>query len=273
MAFSDDLQYRLENMAIYFQGGVRRSVLIFAGVTLVALVPVYFLGKFASGLYAYTYLDTANFIQNPQKKIYDYEIGKTNISELANGEKVLYVAINNKKNIDVGYFPWNYSTVVLDDKDQVIAPKQIFNSYLLPNDNKYIVVTAPSNAAKLQIEEEAGTVKQTYNPNANPLQSNPNIEVFSEKVSVDKQTNTMTVSCTLRNVDRRYVETVDLVYLVRNSQEEIIFAGKGSFNGFATGTDREFSVNNLPLPKDQTPRQVNVLWSVNYLDSNVLKLN
>ena len=272
MAFSEDLQYKLENLSIYFQGGVRRSIIIAAGVSIVLLAPMYFAGKLIANMYANSYLELNSFAIKPVKNIYDYEIGKTNKATVKNGEVILYAAINNKKNIDVGYFPWNYSITVLDDQGNVITPKRTYSSYLLPNDNKYLIVSGPATAANLQIQEEPGTVKVNYNPNANPLQSIPSVTQEKERVVVEKD-GTMTVTGVLRNLDRRRLEQVDVVFLVRNSEEEIVYAGSGSFNGFVQGTDREFNVRNLSLPKDSDPVTVNILWSTNYLNPQNLKIN
>jgi hypothetical protein len=273
MGFSDDLQYRLENISIYFQGGVRRSVLIATGVVLVLLTPAFFTGKFISSVYANSYLELKEFAVQPVKTIYDYEIGKTNKTMLLDGNSVLYLAVNNKKNIDVGYYPWNYSVEILDDQGNIITSKQSFSSYLLPNDNKYLVVNAPGNATEMRVLEEPGTIKQNYNPNANPLQSIPNIETDREVVTVDKVNQNMTVYGVLRNRDRRTIRRLDVVYLVRNIEEQVIFAGTASFNNFIRETDREFNITNLPLPQGSEPSKLSILWSVNYLDPNNLSIN
>ncbi len=257
---------------MYFQGGVRRSIIIFAIILLICIFPVYYLGKFASGLSAKSYLNLNSFAVDPKIQTYDYEIGKTQRAELKDGTSVLYAAIRNKKNRDVGFSPWNYSIQILDKDGAVITPKEVFSSYLLPDDNKYIVVQSPTNGVDMQIIEEVGTQKLNYNPNANPLLTVPNVTVQNNQVQVDAQSQTMTVSALLRNEDKRTVETIEVTYFVRDTQGSILFIGTSSFNGFGAGTERDFKIKNLPLPTNGTPRSVDVRWSVNYLRAGTIKL-
>jgi hypothetical protein len=111
-----------------------------------------------------------------------------------------------------------------------------------------------------------------YNPNANPLLTVPNITVQNNRVTVNPATKTMSISSVLRNEDKRFISKVDVWYFVRDSQESILYVGTSSFNGFVAGTDREFSVPNLPLPLRGEPRSVDVRWSVNYLAPNIMQL-
>jgi len=268
----ENLQYKFENLSMYFQGGVRRSIIIFAVILLIAIFPAYYLGKFGSGLSARSYLNLNGFAINPKIEIYDYEIGKTQRAELKDGTSVLYAAIRNKKNRDVGFSPWNYSVQILDKDGAVITPKEVFSSYLLPDDNKFIVVQSPINGVDMQIIQEPGTQKINYNPNANPLLTVPNITVQNNRVELDTQNQTMTVSALLRNEDKRTVETIEVTYFVRDTQESILYVGTSSFNGFAPGAQRDFRINNLPLPVTGSPRSVDVRWSVNYLRAGTIKL-
>jgi hypothetical protein len=268
----DNFQYKLENLSLYFQGGVRRSIIIFAVILLILIFPVYYLGKFVSGLTAKSYLNMSSLAVNPKIQTYDYEIGKTQRAELKDGTSVLYAAVRNKKNRDIGFYPWNYSVQILDKNGAVITPKETFESYLLPDDNKYIVAPAPANGSDMQIIEESGTQKTTYNPNANPLLTQPNVTVQNNQVVVDKNTQTMTVSALLRNEDKRFIEKIDVTYFVRDTQESILYIGTSSFNGFVAGSERDFRITNLPLPSNGDPRTVDVRWSVNYLTNGAMKL-
>jgi len=268
----ENFQYKLENFSLYFHGGVRRSIIIFSVVVLVLLAPIYFLGKFTAGLYAKSYLELNNFAVKSSTDVYDYEIGKTQIANLNNGESILYTSVRNKRNRDVGFYPWNYSIQILDKSGTVLTPKENFTSYLLPDDNRYIVTKAPQGGVEMKIIEEPGTQKVIYNANANPLLTQPNIAVLTPRITVNKASSTMTVNAVLRNEDKRFVSQVNLVYFVRDTQDSILFAGSSSFNGFAAGTDRDFTVANLPLPAKGDPKTLNVLWSVNYLNNSALSL-
>lgn len=271
MAYND-FQYKLENLSLYFQGGVRRSIIIFSVVLLILVFPTYYVGKFISGLTAKSYLNLDSFALDSKLNIKDYIIGKTQMAYLHDGSAVLYAAVQNKQNRDVGFYPWNYSIQIFDKNGAILSPKETFSSFLLPDDNKYIVVKAPAGAANMTVLEEAGTQRVIYNANANPLLTVPNITVQNNKVLVNSATKTMSISSVLRNEDRRFISTIDVTYFVRDSQESILYVGTSSFNGFVAGADREFSVPNLPLPQKGDPKSVDVRWSVNYLAPNIMKL-
>jgi formylmethanofuran dehydrogenase subunit B len=101
-----DWEYQLENITIWFQGGVRKWVFISLAIMLVSCIPLYFI---VSGINSvifntFSYNQDVNFKKKeiPEKPI---EYSATKILNLKNGSKDLYMIIDNKLNAEIGYYP------------------------------------------------------------------------------------------------------------------------------------------------------------------------
>lgn len=278
--FGETLQYRIENLGLWFQGGVRRSILIFFGVCLLASIPVYFLVGFLSsswfqasfnpGGYNSDSFVTTKFI--PEKPI---EIAATQIVDLKDGSRQLYSTISNKLNPQIGYFPFVYELQILDSNNQLIDQKTE-RSYLLPGEVKYVIWgDNDSRGTKLQIIKSSESQIVYYNPNS-PTVRSPDLRVIDTGCRIRGDTSIMYISFRMRNQSRFKVKDVDTIYIVRDSREKIVGIGEYSFVNFETGEGSPIELEYVQ-PKDFVesrgnitscnPLIVEVLWSVNYLDT------
>jgi hypothetical protein len=270
MSFGDNLQYRVENWSLYFQGGVRRSVLIFAGVCLAALAPAYFFGQFTSNILKTTWYNDKNFVIPKSIQILDYEVSQTQIVPLINNQNELYVSVNNKTNQSTGYFPWIYTLKIYDPADQLVSAKT-YSSYLLPNEIKYVVTRAEQNkGSRVELVQEPQTTAVQYNPLANSLLKNPNITIRSQNVR-DLDNKNLEIFALFKNNDQVRIETVDVLFIIRDTRQSVTGIGQYQFNGFVPGEEREIRLT-YPKAKDREAKFLDIRWSVNYLDKNNIRL-
>jgi hypothetical protein len=269
MAFGDDLQRRIENAALYFQGGVRRSILIFGGIILILLTPVYFLGQLSSSLWKQFWYDETNMVNSKVIEVAEYTVSETEIVPLADGNKDLYVSVSNKRNQDIGFFPWNYTIQILNGTDQILSQERV-SSFLLPDETKFIVARSEDpTAQKIRITEESGTQPTLYNPNSPTSVVNPDIEVRQEQLTVNED-GTVTVFAQFKNNDIVRVERVNVLYIIRDTRQAVVGIGTVQFSGFFPEDIRNFEID-YPAPADREPRFLDLRWNVNYLDNNIVR--
>jgi hypothetical protein len=277
MSFADELQYRTENLSLYFQGGVRRSVLIFAGICLVLLAPTYFLGQQISNLWSQAPFNPNRF--NSKNIVIakilterEMQIGETQVATLANGENTLYLTINNKVNPEIGFFPFVYTVQILS-RDDVVVTQQKYRSYILPGEIKYVVARSADPAGqKLKIIREPETQAVNYNPNQTGIVKQPNIVIKDQSVRSIPGTKNLQVRAVFKNEDQVYVDDVDVLYIIRDTRESVVGIGEYSFQGFLPNTEREV-VLEYPQPNDRVASQADIRWSVNYLDKSLIRLD
>ena len=271
MSQLDTLQYRVENLSIAFQGGVRRGIIIFAGVCLVLLAPVYFGGSASANLFRNTWFDSKNDIIPKDLNQANYQVSETEIVPLASGEKALYISVNNKENSTTGYFPWVY-TLQITSKDGTLLDQQKFSSYLLPEEVKYLTLnSADPSAVKLTLIEEPATQKVFYNPNANNNQKKPDIQIRNDQIIQQPGTNKIKISAIFKNNTEFFIEKVDILFLVRDSRQSVVGIGVFNFSGFVAGSERIIDLD-YPKPLDREARFLDLRWAVNYLDKNSIVL-
>jgi hypothetical protein len=271
MSQLDSFQYRIENLSLAFQGGVRRGVLVFTGICLVLLAPFYFGGQAAAGLYKNTWFDSENAVIPKKLAENEYEVSETQIVPLASGESALYISVSNKLNTGVGYFPWVY-TLQVTSKDGTLLDQQKFSSYLLPEEVKYLTLnSADPTAANLKIIEEPETQKVFYNPNANNNQKTPDIQIRNDQVLPGTDPNSLKISAIFKNNTEFNIEKVDVLFLIRDSRQSVVGIGVYNFSGFVARSERIIQLD-YPKPRDREARFLDLRWSVNYLDKNTIVL-
>ncbi len=271
MSQLDSFQYRIENLSLAFQGGVRRGVLIFTGVCLILLAPVYFGGQAAAGLFRQTWFDSSNAVIPKDLKENKYEVSTTQLVPLASGETALYISVSNKLNSTVGYFPWVY-TLQVTSKDGTLLDQQRFTSYLLPEEVKYLTLnSADPTATTLSIIEEPQTQRVFYNPNANNNQKTPDIQIRNDQILPGKDQNSLKISAIFKNNTEFNIEKVDVLFLIRDSRQSVVGVGVYNFSGFEARSERIIELD-YPKPRDREARFLDLRWSVNYLDKNSIVL-
>ena len=277
MAFSDSLSRQIETASLYFQGGVRRSVIIFAGVCIVLTAPAFFLGQSLSAIWS-TLPANPDRIQN--KNIYiqkilsenDYSIDRSQLVPLSKGGTVLYTTINNRQNQDYGYYPFVYRVQVLDIQNSIIYEK-IEQSYLLPGDIKYVVV-APGDdrGVSLRVSTEPDTRTLLYNPQAINLSKRINVEVRNPTVTDGDGEASLVLRATIKNNDIVRLKVVDLMYLIRDNRDRVVGVGQYKLENLQPGEEREFYLT-YPKPRYRRATRLDIRTFVNYLDDNNIVLN
>jgi len=271
MALSTNLQYKLESFSIYFQGGIRRFYLIFGGVCIVLLIPGYFLGQTIATFTRQSWFQDESLVNQKTISVNEVLISETQLVPLSNGETELYVSVNNKVNKDVGFYPWNYVVQVLNAENQVIK-QETKSSYLLPDDIKYVVERSDDPKARsLKVITQESSIPRNYNPEANKLLRRPALEVTSSQIRKTESPDWKQIYINFKNNDQVVIKTVDVLYILRDRRERVVGIGEFQFNTMFPGQNFELSPR-YPAPDSREAEFLEVLWSVNYLDSGNLYL-
>ncbi|MBC7472344.1 MAG: hypothetical protein H7196_03750 [candidate division SR1 bacterium] len=271
MAFGDSLGYNAKNFRSYFKGGIRKAILILGVIAILLSYPMFYLGGLTSGLYKNTWFNGKKIVQEVSKKKATYTVGETKTIELANGLKDLYVPIDNKVNTEFGLNPWVYNLQVLD-KDNVIIKQNVMRSYLLPASSTFIIASnVDAKAAKIKIVEDPQTVESPYNPNLGRLFQEPNVIVTTTSFTPIESLQEIRIRAVLKNNDLITIGSLNVLYLLRDSRQEIIGIGMYQLGGLLPGNEREIIVN-YPKPKNKETNFVEVRWFTNYMDKNNLSI-
>lgn len=279
MSILDNFSKNLETASIYFQGGVRRGIIIFLGIGLLFLAPVYFFGQLGSTVWSN--LDVNPFrvenkqIVNPKVLLEsDFTIDRSQLVPLINNETVLYTTINNKANSLIGYWPFVYRMQVLDNKGAIVE-ENIEKSYLLPGEVGYIVAN-PGNdlGTKLVVSPEPGTKAILYNPfniNLKDRINTQTIQIRNNTVTAIENSDQLEIRATLKNTDLIEIKGLDILYIIRDSRDKVVGIGKYKIDYLPPGTEKEFYLK-YPKPRFRTATRLEVRPFVNYLDKNSVSL-
>ena len=267
--FAENLQRQIENISIWFQGGVRRSVIIFSIIVICLLAPIYFLGIFSSGSWFRLFinkdkLDTTSYYipkfisQNP------LIISPTQTVPLKDGSNELYFSINNKDNPEIGFYPFVYDIQVLD-KNGAAINQETRSTYILPGDTRYITYKSQDGRAdKLIINQNNRTVPIYYNPLSKKLKK-PDLVVSNEKYNIRTFTNYMTIGFTMKNRDKVNIKNVDVIFTVRDKQDSIIGVGDFVVSNVQPNEQRDIDIP-YTQHQDRTPATVEIIPLVNFLE-------
>jgi hypothetical protein len=241
------------------------------------VVPFYsYLAPFAAGLYTQWFADQENVVIPKQISADDYIIGETEVIELVNGQKILYVAVNNKPNPDVGFFPWVYTYQVLSSSGQVLEQKTRNTEFLLPGEQTYIIVyTRNQDAATLRVQpSEVDSVLVPHNPDSPNFLQQPEVVQRQAILNENENGNSYQVLLSFKNNDRLDIGRTDFIYLLRDRRGEIVGLNSSVITGFWAGTEREAAVLDQPKPVDEPERTplLETIIRINYLDPEIVKL-
>jgi hypothetical protein len=259
----------IENVSMFFRGGVRRNLFFFIGGCLVLAWPFYYVGLYTSKAVRYTWLDESIVINKPIfSTTADLIIGKSEVVDLIDGQKDLYLTIDNKNNPTIGYYPYIYELQVLDDQGSVITTEK-GKSYILPGDIKYITARdTTGNAASIKLIQQAGTQAVEYNVQKNPFQILPKVDTVNQRIE-PLNDETLKITSQFINRDKLSITEVDVLYILRDRREKIIGIGTTKFNGFVPESTRDFTANH-PKHINAEATNLDVRWSTNFLaDGNV----
>ncbi len=222
---------------------------------------------------------------NPQPNIVNpktiaaepYEIGRTNVIDLVNGQKIMFVSINNKPNPTVGFFPWVYTYQVLSSDGEVLEQRTRGSEFLLPGEQTYIVVYSRNPlASELRIQpNDVDSVLVPHNPDSPNFLQPPDIEQRQATLTENESGQSYRVYLLYKNNDRLDVNRLDFIYLLRDRSGQIVGINSSFLTGFKAGSQREALVLDQPIPVDE-PERIPLLESitrVNYLDPSITKLD
>jgi len=270
---TNNFLYKIESLVINFQSGVRRGVLIAAGILLLLTIPFYFIGQVIASFWMYNSansnaLELVEFFNPKTTTFYNYTVDRSQIVPLANGENVLYTTINNKENPTVGYFPYFYRVQVLNEAGDLVFENQA-QTYILPGDIKYIVVNPGNNQGyKLNITEEPQTTATLFNPFANNFANIVNqVQVRNPQIIENEDGQTLDLSAEIKNNSLIEILEVDILYIVRGTRDKVIGIGQQQIINLEAGEEREVFIK-YPRPRHRRPLRLDMRIQINYLNSD-----
>jgi len=206
-----------------------------------------------------------------------YSIGESRVIDLNNGQKILYLLVSNKDNPDIGFYPWSYTYQVLSASGEVLEQRSVFDDFLLPDEQTYIVVyTSNPQAVSLRIQlDEVNTKLVPYNRESPNFLKKPNIVQRRGIVNDDPKKDFYEVSLLFKNDDTVDVKTVNVLYLLRSDDGQIVGMNKSVLSGFLANTEREITVLDLPKPRRALTNKplLEVVLRINYLDPTIVTLS
>jgi hypothetical protein len=206
-----------------------------------------------------------------------YSIGESRVIDLNNGQKILYLLVSNKDNPDIGFYPWSYTYQVLSASGEVLEQRSVFDDFLLPDEQTYIVVyTSNPQAVSLRIQlDEVNTNLVPYNRESPNFLKKPNIVQRRGIVNDDPKKDFYEVSLLFKNDDTVDVKTVNVLYLLRSNDGQIVGMNKSVLSGFLANTEREITVLDLPKPSRALTNKplLEVVLRINYLDPTIVTLS
>jgi len=263
--------FNIESLLLKIKRDVRLTFWIILGISILLAWPATFLGGFISSSIRSSSLATADIVQPKNIQKQDYIISETQKSDLANGERLLYVTVNNKQNKEVGFWPWVYTIQVLNSSGSIVQ-QETARSYLLPEEVKFVTITTSQTGETIKIQEVSNQTRAIiYNPEASDILKEPNISIIKNDLVDSGKNNKLNAAITLRNNDNIFIEQMNLLYLVRDSRGAVVGGGTTTVTGFAPGTTRDLNVDYIK-PLDRIPRTLELRWSVNYLDPSTIRL-
>jgi hypothetical protein len=272
----ESLTNRIETASLYFQGGVRRSVLIFTGVCILLIAPLYFFGQLAAQVWFNAPFNPRGFVEKSslfqQKTVSDndYTIQRTQFVPLISDRTILYTTINNRGNNEVGYWPFIYRVQVLNVEGAILSD-EIKQDYLLPGEVKYVMQEVDSDTAtEIRVSTEPKTQGILYNDQEDNLAERINIEVRNPQI-FDEGGDNLRIEAIVKNDDFVKIRNLDLLYILRDDRDRVVGIGEFQLEDIQPEEEREFSLQ-YPKPRFRTATRLEIRPFVNYLDTNNIVL-
>jgi hypothetical protein len=260
-----------------FRGGIHRWIFVYTIIGLILIFPFYILGQSASKLWYNIPFNPVHFVSKDLiKKDYlakndsTVKFDEVGMSDLLGNQKLLYTFVNNQNNKNFGYDPFVYKAQVLDEAGKILS-ESTEKTYILPGEASFIsTYSEDPNAANLKIIQLPETKQIKYNPVANPLLHKIILDVRDARI-IDLDQSNITLKASLKNVENIQIKKIDVVLIVRDSQDGIVGAKNFSFNNL--GPQEERSIELIyPKPKDKNATNLDVRYSINFLDPESIKV-
>lgn len=267
------ISYFLERWRAESLFGLKKIVWLFIVITLILLLPSYWVGKFVGNNMTPTKsaIDTVNLSLDAP----DYTIQDNTTVTYEDGSRGYYARINNKNsNTNTGYMPWIYSYSIYDSTGKKITDGNV-TTYLAPNSEMYIIGPITREAGlKFEINTDAANSKIVKYDKPSILagiQSNIKVTNVQSPEERTDDPNLINIAFTVANNSNYNIKKVELVFNIKNKDQKIIGIGKYTVSDFAAGTQRDINLTH-PKPRQGTNLVVEVIPYVNYMDSNNLQI-
>lgn len=272
--YTKEFGYKVEEMKLRTFWGVRKIVWIFIIIFVLLWIPAYLTGKGLADLYYKPKIKDINIVVQKDIKYPEYYVGDTEVLLLGNNQRDLYVKVSNKLTTDVGYSPWVY-TYQLTDKLGTVLKEDVINSYLLPNNEKYIIVTTDdANAAKINIiNNRESSFPVEYDENYTKFSDLPEIKIYNKKAEDNiLDSNYLDLSCQIRNDSDTLIKKVEVLFIMRDKLQEIIGITKIVVPKLDAGEQKDVVFKNYPKPTFKEVSILDIRTSYNYLDEGTFEL-
>ncbi len=262
----------IEKIFYYFQGGVRKSFLIFSSILLILIFPFYFLGIGISNFWFDSDANEyrLNYENIVTKKLNlnesDYILSRVFFVPLANNETVLYAKIDNRNN-DLGYLPFIYQITSFDEDKKVIWQNERI-SYLLPNSEKYLITTASNEDVNdLEIKTLPGTISVSENAQNRIFKEKyKKIYISSQVLKNNQEEKTLELSFDIKNNDILKYKSIDLIYIIRDDRSRVVGIGEYNIQNLRSFEERKINFK-YPQPRYRKATIFEVQVEMNYLDA------
>jgi hypothetical protein len=123
--------------------------------------------------------------------------------------------------------------------------------------------------------DEVNTNLVPYNRESPNFLKKPNIVQRRGIVNDDPKKDFYEVSLLFKNDDTVDVKTVNVLYLLRSNDGQIVGMNKSVLSGFLANTEREITVLDLPKPSRALTNKplLEVVLRINYLDPTIVTLS
>ncbi len=260
-----------------FRGGVHRWIMVYIVIGMILIFPVYFLGQLGSKAWYQLPANPAHFV-NKELIRSDYLVKNDKIlkfdevgtADLLGDQKMLYTFANNQSNKNFGYDPFVYKAQVLDENGKILS-ETTDSTYILPGEASFISTYSDNPlASDLKIIQLPQSKQVQYNPLTNPLLKKVQLDIRDSSVTELDQSN-LNLKASIKNINNFQINKIDLILIIRDSQDGIVGAKNFSFNNLGPGDERSVELP-YPKPKDKNALNIDVRYSVNFLDSDNIRV-
>ncbi len=270
MTTFNSLEYKLEKYKYQTIFGLRKITWIIIGMVIILLMPAYLIGFYSADMTQIGKYDTSKEIVNAltESRSVEYKITKKDTLQAITGERDLYVKIDTKEDKHLGYYPWIYTYTIYDRSDKIVKQDTV-SSYLLPDEELYLVIPVEeTKGIRLEIETNQDQSRIIYYDDSLPqFFKDPDIEVKSYSFQPNENNDELfDVEFSLENKNNFVdIGKVDVYYILRSIDKNILGIGKYSFNDFFHNTIKEVSLK-YPKPLHGTINSIEIVPVVNFLD-------
>jgi hypothetical protein len=261
----------VKNLSTKLAFRMRRKFLIFFVICLILTVPIYFGGIYFYGI-VYDFRHPRRSIVVPRTtEVKEYSVSESEVVNLSNGEKELYVKVSNSENTEYGFWPWVYNYQILDFESKVIDEGEV-SSYLLPRELKYVSVRS-KNPRGVQLKITPNQATKSMEADQDDFLEQEELKITNLVTTFEEISGSSDLLLTMsfRNDDFVKISELDIVYILRDSKQDIVGINTTKLSNFLPGEERTIRIK-YPKPQSSKPKILETRWSINYLDENAVSI-